>query len=186
MTAENKNNIDKLISDIETGKRKLFYCSFAELAETAFMTNVTATRAMEAARGGDYDEGIEGMFFAFASHNPLSTELVADLFFILVAANEFYYVAKLVELCHKYFINGDFSDVPIKDRPYINIANEMWTLRYWALKIAFNDAMTFNFNGLIKFITDFACNCESIERNGKKKNKSVDDIRNDIQRYLNS
>ena len=176
----NKIEFEQFVEELKSGEIKVFYCSLAELFETDFLVNHIASTAIDAANNGDYNWAIDSLFNAIRNKKKISTELLVILSHFLIALNEFYFAGVLTNICRDYFIKGDFLEVAVLDKPYINIAKDICFQSYDDYNNAFNFAIKNNFNPLINIVLKKSPNTTY----SKALVKTKEEITNEIQKYF--
>ena len=176
MKIESVNKLKILINDIGSGSKKVFYCSMAEIAETDFLVNSIIAQGVDFAKKGNLDKGVECVLNAIDNNKKISTEIISILTYMLAELNEFYLLGKLTEICNNYFKKGEFDDVPILDRPYIDIAKNIMQDRFEKMKLAYENSINNRFNDLRMFVSSIGFNKKSSNTLIKETNVIVDEI----------
>lgn len=156
LNKETKNKINVLIEDIKAERKRIYYCSIAEIYQKNFVANCKIAMSFDKAKQGLYDDAINDVVNVINQlGNLISSEVLRQLMFHMLYANEFYYYGVLNDLIINYFEKGNFGLVPPLDRPYVKIASKLNYKHNFEMNAAFQAVIDDNdFSQLIDFVAN--------------------------------
>ena len=139
---ETQKRIEKVVEQLQSGEKRVYYCSMAEVFQKDFWANHIIAESTEKFARGNYDEAVNDVVGEIEKFGELiSTEVLAFLFFDLLDLNEFFLAMNIGQICDNYFKEKNFALVPPLDRPYTGIAGQSWSQKMRDFKIAIRVAI---------------------------------------------